>query len=101
MRSVYKKVFTALDFMGTDDMLMESMARGQVYGRRTERMEKKECCLTENVSYRKSKAYSQIPIMKFSGVNPALKNGPAYSVEPAKAPLGGFGGDLHHKIAFY
>ena len=23
MRSVYKKVFTALDFMGTDDMLME------------------------------------------------------------------------------
>ncbi len=99
MRSVYKKNFTALDFMGTDDMLMESMARGQVYGRHTERMEKKECCLAENVSCRKSKAYSQIPTMKFSGVNPALENSPAYSVEPAKAPLGGFGGDSHHILA--
>lgn len=31
MRSVYKKVFVALDFMGSDDMLMESMTRRQIY----------------------------------------------------------------------
>lgn len=32
MRSVYKKVFAALDFLESDDMLMESMTRRQTCG---------------------------------------------------------------------
>ena len=38
-------------------------------------------------------------LMNISGVNPALKNDPAYSLEPAKAPLGEFDGDLHYILA--